>query len=206
MAKDNTKDDQNQREPKEKGGCCGGSGSKESSESCCAQERAHEGEVEVTVEDPIAELESRAADAEARALRTLADYQNFQKRAANNEVEARRQGITGTIMALLPVMDNFDIALGQDVSKMSAEQLLGGVEMVRAEFERALGNQGVSAIKPQKGDEFDAGLHEAVTQQPSDEVEPGRIIESFQTGYKLGDRVLRPAKVVIATEPPSEKE
>jgi molecular chaperone GrpE len=184
---------------KDQAGCCGG----EAEKSCgCDNEDSHE----LTVEDPIVELEAKLADAEARALRSLADFQNFQKRAANNEVEARRQGITGTINALLPVMDNFDLALGQDVSKMTAEQLLGGVEIVRAEFERALGNQGVSSIKPIRGDEFSPELHEAVSQHPDPEIEPGMIVDSFQTGYKLGDRVLRPAKVIISIETPNQVE
>lgn len=174
-------------------GCCSGK-----SEDCCQ----HEGDVnaELHIDDPIGELEAKLAEAEARALRTLADFQNFQKRAANNEVEARRQGITGIISSLLPVMDNFDLALGQDVSKMTAEQLLGGVEMVRAEMERALAQQGVTMIKPKKGDEFDPSIHEAVTRHPDPEVEPGKVIDSFQTGYKLGERVLRPAKVVVSAE------
>lgn len=190
MSKDKKQHDESQ----EQTGCCGGD---KAEQSCgCSQSEMHE----VTVEDPIAELEAKLADAEARALRSLADFQNFQKRAANNEIEARRQGIAGTINSLLPVMDNFDLALGQDVSKMSAEQLLGGVEMVRAEFERALGNQGVSSIKPSRGDEFNPDLHEAVSQHPDPEIEPGRIVDAFQTGYKLGDRVLRPAKVVISIE------
>jgi len=182
----------------EQTGCCGGG-----AKSCgCDHDEMHD----VTIEDPIVELEAKLADAEARALRSLADFQNFQKRAANNEIEARRQGITGTINSLLPVMDNFDLALGQDVSKMTAEQLLGGIEIVRAEFERALGNQGVSLIKPKRGDEFDPALHEAVSQHPDPDVEPGTIVDAFQTGYKLGDRVLRPAKVVISIEAPPQAE
>ncbi|RNC81538.1 MAG: nucleotide exchange factor GrpE [Phycisphaera sp.] len=192
MAKN--KDKQHEIEQEQTDGCC------EEAEECCQH-----GNAELQIDDPIADLEAKLADAEARALRTLADYQNFQKRAANNEVEARRQGISGTIASLLPVMDNFDLALNQDVSTMTAEQLLGGVEMVRAEFERALGNQGVSAIKPQRGDEFNPDLHEAVAQHPEPEVEPGKIIEAFQTGYMLGERVLRPAKVVVSIEVPSDQ-
>ena len=182
----------NDKEEQKNTGCCGGH------QDCgCESEQASD----MDINDPIAELEAKLADAEARALRTLADFQNFQKRAANNEIEARKQGITGIITSLLPVMDNFDLALGQDISSMSAEQLLGGVEMVRAEMERALAQQGVGLIKPKRGDAFDPAIHEAVTRHPDPDVEPGAIIDAFQTGYKLGDRVLRPAKVVVAAEP-----
>lgn len=192
MAKN--KDKQHETEQSQTEGVCA------KGDECCQH-----GSAELHIDDPIADLEAKLADAEARALRTLADYQNFQKRAANNEVEARRQGISGTIASLLPVMDNFDLALNQDVSTMTAEQLLGGVEMVRAEFERALGNQGVSAIKPQRGDEFNPDLHEAVAQHAEPDVDPGKVIEAFQTGYMLGERVLRPAKVVVSIEAPSDQ-
>ena len=150
----------------------------------------------------IADLEEKLADAEGRAIRALADFQNYQRRAANNEIEARRQGISRVVNALLPVMDNFDLALGQDVSSMSAEQLLGGVEIVRAELIRALENQGITTIIPQRGDEFDPEIHEAVARHNDGITEPGHIIDSLQTGYMLGDRVLRPAKVVIAESAP----
>lgn len=175
-------------------GCCGGH------KDCGCDHGQPAG---MDINDPIAELEARLADAEARALRALADFQNFQKRAANNEIEARKQGITSVIASLLPVMDNFDLALGQDVSSMNAQQLLGGVKMVRAEMERALAHQGVGLIRPSRGDEFDPAIHEAVARHPDPEVAPGAVIDSFQAGYKLGDRVLRPAKVVVAAEPPA---
>ncbi len=182
----------NDKEDQKNSGCCGGH------HDCgCDPEQP----AEMEINDPIADLEAKLAEAEARALRTLADFQNFQKRAANNEIEARRQGITSIITSLLPVMDNFDLALGQDISSMSAEQLLGGVEMVRTEMERALAQQGVGLIKPKRGDTFDPAIHEAVTRHPDPDLEPGAIIDAFQSGYKMGDRVLRPAKVVIAAEP-----
>lgn len=176
-------------------GCCGG-------HRDCGCEGEPLGETDIN--DPIAELEAKLADAEARALRALADFQNYQRRAAVNEIEARKQGITSVLTSLLPVMDNFDLALGQDISSMSAKQLLGGVEMVRAELQRALANQGVTFIRPARGDDFDPLMHEAVTRHPDQEVRPGAIVDAFQTGYKLGDRVLRPAKVVVSADRASE--
>ncbi|HED53010.1 MAG TPA: nucleotide exchange factor GrpE [Phycisphaerales bacterium] len=167
------------------------------SESLLGDEQ-HERVADASQDEIIADLEEKLADAEGRAIRALADFQNFQRRAANNEIEASRQGVSRVVSALLPVMDNFDLALGQDISNMSAEQLLGGVEIVRAELLRALENQGVSTIIPNQGDEFDPEIHEAVARHSDGQTEPGHIIESLQTGYKLGGRVLRPAKVVIA--------
>ncbi|MEO1585005.1 MAG: nucleotide exchange factor GrpE [Planctomycetota bacterium] len=152
--------------------------------------------------DRIAELENKLQDAEARALRSLADFQNFQRRAANNEIEARKQGVTSVVAGLLPVLDNFELALQQKEAGGTAEQILGGVEMVKAELLRALETQGVASIRPEPGDELDPGRHEAISQMPVDGIEPGRIGTVYQVGYTLGERVLRPAKVVVAIEPP----
>lgn len=157
-------------------------------------------------QDRIAELEGKLQDAEARALRSLADFQNFQRRAANNEIEARKQGVTAVVTGLLPVLDNFELALQQKDAGGTAEQILGGVEMVKSELLRALEMQGVTTIKPEAGDELNPGEHEAVSQMPTEGVEPGRIAQVFQVGYMLKDRVLRPAKVLVASEPPADAE
>lgn len=155
-------------------------------------------------DDRVAELEAKLEDAEARALRSLADFQNFQRRAANNEIEARKQGVTAVVSGLLPVLDNFELALQQKDAGGTAEQILGGVEMVKAELLRALEMQGVTPIRPEPGDELNPGAHEAVSQMPMEGVEPGRIVQVFQVGYMLGERVLRPAKVLVASEPPAD--
>ncbi|MEM9662831.1 MAG: nucleotide exchange factor GrpE [Planctomycetota bacterium] len=149
----------------------------------------------------VAELEAKLEDAEARALRSLADFQNFQRRAANNEIEARKQGVTAVVTGLLPVLDNFELALQQKDAGGTAEQILGGVEMVKAELLRALEMQGVTPIKPEAGDELNPGEHEAVSQMPVEDIEPGKIAQVFQVGYMLRERVLRPAKVLVASEP-----
>ena len=157
-------------------------------------------------DEQIESLEAKLADAEARVLRAMADFQNFQRRAANNEIEARKQGVTAVVSGLLPVLDNFELALQQKEAGGSAEQILGGVEMVKAELLRALEMQGVSTIKPQPGDELNPGQHEAVSQMPIEGIDAGLIGQVFQVGYALGDRVLRPAKVVVASEPPADAE
>ena len=102
-------------------------------------------------DERIAELETKLAEAEARSLRALADFQNFQRRAATNEVEARRQGVTSVVMGLLPVLDNFALALQQRAAGASPEQILGGVEIVQAELYRALELQGVTKIDAEPG-------------------------------------------------------
>jgi molecular chaperone GrpE len=135
-----------------------------------------------------------------RLLRAAADHQNFQRRAANNEREAREMGVRGVVASLIPLIDQFDLALMQDPSKVSGETIAKGVEMIRGEFLRVLGNYGVAPIAPQVGDEFNPGHHEAMMQQPAAGVEPGHVSFVMSTGYKLGERVVRPAKVGVAPQ------
>lgn len=146
-----------------------------------------------------AELE----DWKAKYLHALADYQNYQRRSVENEKEARRQGVIGVVSHLMGVLDNFDLALKQDPSKATTEQILSGVSMVQTQLMQSLASLGVKPISPKPGDEFDPHQHQAVAQVPAPDIEPGRIAECFQVGYALGDRVLRPAKAAVAKSPDS---
>jgi molecular chaperone GrpE len=137
---------------------------------------------------------------QARLIRAFADHQNFQRRASNNEREAREMATRGVVSSLIPLIDQFDMALMQDPAKVSAETITKGVEMIRGEFLRVLANYGVAAIAPKIGDEFNPGHHEALMQQPAEGVEPGHVSFVMSTGYKLGERVVRPAKVGVAPE------
>jgi molecular chaperone GrpE len=129
--------------------------------------------------------------------------QNVQRRGVQNERVARQQGVSAVVASIVPVVDHFDMALGQDPSKATAESIISGVRVIRDELLRALASQGVAAIVPQAGDEFVPGRHEALSQQPGNGVRAGSILMTYQAGFILteGDtqRVLRPAKVVIAT-------
>ncbi|MEO0512595.1 MAG: nucleotide exchange factor GrpE [Planctomycetota bacterium] len=154
--------------------------------------------------DPVAEVRAQLADAEAKALRALADYQNFQRRAANNEREARTRGVRDVLESLLPVLDNADIALSQDQDALTVESLLGGVRLIRDGVVRAMTRHGVTPISPEPGDEFEPGRHEAIMQQPVDGIEPGRVALVMQVGYAISEQVVRPAKVGVAAAPPED--
>lgn len=151
------------------------------------------------MQEKLAQLSAELDDAKARALRLMADYQNYQRRAYLNEDVAKQQGIASVVSSVVPVLDHFDLALMQDPSKASAEQIIAGVKVIREELLKALAQRGVGVIAPKPNDEFNPGRHEAVMQQPADGILPGHIVQCFQLGYTLGpDRVLRPAKVVVA--------
>ncbi len=172
---------------------------------------AKSGELEVSPEmeeivDALVEKINQRDEIQSKLIRTIADHQNFQRRATNNEREARTSAVQGVVQGLIPLLDQFDMALLQDPEKVNSTQLLEGVGMTRAEFIRILSGYGVSSISPVPGDEFNPGDHEAMMQQPSDEYEPGQITNTMSVGYKLGDRVVRPAKVVVVAATADEKE
>lgn len=146
----------------------------------------------------LASLNAALQDANDKYLRMLADYQNYQRRSLQNEVVAKREGAKSIVSAVVPVIDHFDLALAQDTSKVSADQLAQGVRIIRDELMKALASHGVSTIVPQKNDLFEPGKHAAVMQQPADGVESGHVVACFQAGYTFNEQVLRPAKVSVA--------
>lgn len=160
-------------------------------------ELEHPPEAEEIVETLLDTIAQRD-ETQARLLRAAADHQNFQRRAANNEREAREMGVRGVVGSLIPLIDQFEMAMAQDPAKVSGETIVLGVKMIRDEFLRVLAGYGVAPIAPQVGDEFNPGDHEAMMQQPAEGVEPGCVSMVMSTGYKLGDRVVRPAKVGVA--------
>ena len=150
----------------------------------------------------ISALETELEEAKNKLLRTIADYQNSQRRALQNEQQAKADGVSRVISDVATVIDHFDLALGQDPSKATPDQIIGGVRVIREELLKILSRNGVSLLNPQPNDEFVPGRHEAVMQQPAEGIEPGRIVSTFQPGFLLtmltGERVIRPAKVAVA--------
>jgi molecular chaperone GrpE len=145
----------------------------------------------------IAELEHERTQLNQDKLRAIADYQNFARRAIASENEAKVQGITAVVLSVLPVLDHFDLALNQDPSKVNAEQIISGVKVIRDELMKVLNRHGISIIHPEPGDEFDPTRHHAVLQQQDENVEPGHIVQTLQSGYALNDRAVRPASVAV---------
>lgn len=152
----------------------------------------------------VAAAESQRDEAEARYRRALADFTNYQRRSLANEDDARDRGVAGVIESVIPALDHFEQALGHDPAKMTSEALCKGMRLIQDELVRALGQHGAGVIQPGLNDEFDPQRHLAVARRAADGVAPGHIVEVYQTGYTLGERVLRPAKVVVAPTEDSE--
>ncbi len=168
-----------------------------------------EGEVkEIEVSDEAAEyvrqLQAQRDEAVDGRLRALADFKNYQRRALENEQRAHRAGEIRMVRAILPVLDNFDLTLTQKPDQMTVQQLLGAVRIVRDELNKALQAQGVQRIEPAAGEAFDPHRHEAVLRQPAENLPPDSVVATLQTGYAVGDQVLRPAKVSVS--PGAEQE
>jgi molecular chaperone GrpE len=147
------------------------------------------------------DLEELAAKAEKAdeylllAQRTQADFENYRKRAAREAALAQERGIAKLAKELLPAIDNLDRALKAASEEQSP--LAEGIKLVHTDLLSALQRVGVEAFSPE-GEPFDPQLHEAVAQAPIDGAEPGTVAEVFQQGYRLGDTVLRPARVLVA--------
>lgn len=153
------------------------------------------------IEPSIDSLQDELARKHDAYLRALAEVQNIQRRSIENEARARHSGIVQVANSLVPVLENMDLALAQDLSAMEPAKLAAAVTMLRAEILKAIERHGIVRIDPARGDAFDPHCHQAVMQQAADGVAPGCVVQCFQSGYRLGDHILRSAKVVVS---PSE--
>jgi molecular chaperone GrpE len=132
-------------------------------------------------------------------LRAVADLDNVRKRARRDVAAAQGRGAARLARELLPALDNFERALAaaEDQPENRDHHLTQGIRLVQKELLAALTRVGIEPESP-KGEQFDPHRHEAIAQHSVEGAEPGTIIEVYQAGYRIGDDVLRPAKVVVA--------
>jgi molecular chaperone GrpE len=145
---------------------------------------------------------AKAADHWERLVRTTADFDNFKKRAAREKQEAIRFANEGLIEKLVPVLDNFDMALTavQNTGTDSAQSLQAGISMIFQQLKGVLTEAGLEEINA-TGQKFDPNWHEAVSQQESKDVSEGQVLQQLRKGYKLRERLIRPATVIVAKQP-----
>jgi len=148
----------------------------------------------------LAEREKEVADLKDKYLRTLADSENARKRIRQQSEESTRLQKENILRDLLPVIDNLERALEAGRGGGNGKSIVEGVEMVLGSFHDFLKQQGVT---PQNaiGQPFDPSRHEAVDQVYSDSHAPNTVAQEFHRGYLVGERVLRPARVVVAKGP-----
>jgi molecular chaperone GrpE len=151
---------------------------------------------------PAAELESELEKARAqsasyldRAARIQAEFDNYRKRAAREQQDYREYALADALKSLLPILDSLDRALKTNAA--SLEEYRSGIELIDKQFHDALAKLGVQPVAAE-GESFDPNLHQAVQMVDTDEAEDNRVIDELQRGYKLKDRLLRPAMVRVA--------
>ena len=165
-----------------------------------AAERGHSGHE--ALEREIAALKQEKAELEERWVRLQADFENHRKRTLREKQEALSYGHEIVVKDLLPVVDNLERAIEHASASSGAdfEGMLQGVELVRRELLAVLAKHGVSSIEAE-GEVFDPNLHEALAQMEDEKVPAGRIGRMLQKGYRLRDRLLRPARVMVSKGP-----
>jgi molecular chaperone GrpE len=163
----------------------------EKTEEMPAQEEAQD-----PTEQKVAELQGKLEEADNRYLRLQADFDNFRRRSRIELEASAKYRAQSIITDLLPAIDNFERALKMDVDNEQAKSLKQGVEMVYRSLLDALKNEGVEVIEA-VGKEFDPHLHQAVMQAEDENFGPNIVVEEFQKGYMLKDRIIRPAMVKV---------
>jgi molecular chaperone GrpE len=160
-----------------------------------------------TTPEQLAELKARAARADEhwdRLLRTAADFENFKKRAARERHEAAQSATAALVHKLLPVLDHFEMAQAAAQNAPAPQggtaALQDGITMIQQQLKGILAETGLEEVDA-SGRPFDPTLHEAVSQLETADAPEGQVVQQIRKGYKLRDRLLRPATVVVAKKP-----
>lgn len=149
---------------------------------------------ELTVEE---QLRQEVENERDKFLRLFAEFENFKKRTSKERMELYKTANQDVIIAMLPVLDDFDRALAE-IGKSGDEALLKGVELIHEKFKHTLNSKGLELVEISVGEEFNSDYAEAITQIPSPSPElKGKIVDVIEKGYRLGEKIIRFPKVVI---------
>ena len=131
-------------------------------------------------------------------LRSRAEFDNYKKRVQRDSARTYKDAMSSTLKLFLSASDDLERALKNKPESKEAEGWVNGIELVLQKLNNQMKNQGVERMDIQPGDEFDPNIHEAITQEEHPEFKEGQIIEVVQPGYKISDRIIRPAMVRVA--------
>ena len=161
------------------------------------EQNAPEEEKELTVEEQLEAANKEIANLNDQLLRKIAEFDNYRKRTIKEKTDLILNGGEKTIITILPVIDDMERALKNMKGAEDVNAVLEGVELIYKKFIDILGKQGVSIIDTKEAD-FDVDLHEAVAQLPAPTPElKGKVMDCTLTGYKLNEKVIRHAQVVV---------
>jgi len=150
-----------------------------------------------TLKSQIEELNISVNEEKDKFLRLFAEFENYKKRTSKERLELYKTASQELMSALLPLIDDLDRA-SLEFDKSKEEGLVEGFSLIKNKFSEILKSQGLIITKVNKGDEFDAEIHEAITQIPAEDKKmKGKVIDVIESGYKLGEKILRYPKVVV---------
>jgi molecular chaperone GrpE len=159
-----------------------------------------------SLEDQLAAAKADAAAHYDRYVRAVADHENFRKRTTREKDELRQYAASRVLEDLLPVLDNLGLGLNAaSLPNADLKTLIEGVGMVQTQLKTTLEQHGLKEINP-AGQVFDAHQHEALSQQPSEDIAEGHVITVVRTGYSLNGRLVRPASVIVSSGAPKPEE
>lgn len=147
--------------------------------------------------------QAEAAEMKSRYLRSVADMENYRKRIAREKQDIIRSAAANVIESLLPVLDNMKLGLQAAEHHPEAKEVTFGFKMVDDQLKKSLSEQGLEELVPD-GEIFDPNLHECIAHQASNDVEEDRIIQTVRAGYRLNDRLIRAANVIVSSGPEKE--
>ncbi|MDD5698205.1 MAG: nucleotide exchange factor GrpE [Victivallaceae bacterium] len=159
---------------------------------------------ETAPEEQLEVLSAELDKAKDDLLRLKADFQNYRMRTAKEIASARLFGQTDTLLPFLQIFDHFSMAMAAAEKSDNVEAIKEGLEMILKEYQKGLDELNVVPFNAE-GEKFDPQLHNAVAHEPSAEVKEGYVIRQWNAGYKLGERLLRPAAVVVSSGPAPDK-
>lgn len=166
------------------------------------EESIEESTSEITDEaaEPKPDLAIELQGLNDKMLRLAAESENMRRRYEKQIEEARDYSMVSFAKDLVPVMDNLSRALEHLPKEMdeTTKNIVMGIEMTKGELERVFVKHKIESVAPQAGDKFDYNIHSAMLQAPTDEHEPGVVLQVMQVGYKIKDRLLRPAAVAVS--------
>jgi len=164
-------------------------------------------ETKEPAEPELSELEkarNEAAEMKIRYLRAVADLENYRKRIAREKQDIIRNAAANVVESLLPVLDNMKLGLQAAENHPEAKDVTCGFKMVENQLKKSLSEQGLQELIPD-GEAFDPNLHECIAHQPSDEVGEDHVIQTVRAGYRLNERLIRAANVIVSSGPAKEE-
>ena len=169
------------------------------------EEDSPQGDASSRMQGKLEEAYGKRDELQNKYLRAAAELDNLRKRSVRDREEIASRTRANIIGDLLPAVDAFRLGLQDAQNREEAKSVVEGFAMVMTQMESILGEHGLSLVDA-TGQPFDTSLHEAVSHEASEDIEEGHVIYTVRTGYKLGDRLLRPAAVVISKGSTGEEE